>query len=119
MQKEKAQIIKIAKAIYFATGKDIIKKESEAPLNELIPILAKYPEMMLKIEGNTDNVGNDESNLKLSQDRANAVKKYLENKGIAAGRLTAIGNGEHKPVADNATSAGRAENRRVDLTTEY
>jgi len=116
---EKEQITKIAKAIYFATGKDIIKKESEAPLNELIPILMKYPEMKLKIEGNTDNVGKDELNLKLSQDRANAVKKYLEDKGIAAVRLTAIGNGETKPLADNATAKGRAENRRVDLTTEY
>jgi outer membrane protein OmpA-like peptidoglycan-associated protein len=116
---EKEQITKIAKAIYFATGKDIIKKESEAPLNELIPILLKYPEMILKIEGNTDNVGKDELNLKLSQDRANAVKKYLEDKGIAAARLTAIGNGETKPLADNATAKGRAENRRVDLTTEY
>jgi outer membrane protein OmpA-like peptidoglycan-associated protein len=118
-QVEKEQIIKIAKAIYFATGKDIIKKESESPLNELVPILAKYPEMKLKIEGNTDNVGNDEANLKLSQDRANAVKKYLESKGISGARLTAIGNGENKPIADNATAKGKAENRRVDLTTEY
>ena len=62
---------------------------------------------------------NDDFNLKLSQDRANAVKKYLENKGIAAERLSAIGNGENKPLADNKTEKGRAENRRVDLTTEY
>jgi len=116
---EKEQITKIAKAIYFATSKDIIKKESETPLNELIPILMKYPQMKLKIEGNTDNVGNDDFNLKLSQDRANAVKKYLESKGIAAERLSAIGNGENKPLADNKTEKGRAENRRVDLTTEY
>lgn len=118
-QVEKEKVINIAKAIYFATGKDIIKKESEAPLNELIPILQKYPEMKLKIEGNTDNVGADDKNMKLSQDRANAVKKYLEDKGIAADRLTAIGYGETKPIADNKTAEGRAQNRRVDLNTEY
>jgi len=116
---EKEQIIKIAKAIYFDTNKDIIKKISETPLNELIPILDKYPEMKIRIEGNTDDVGSDEKNLLLSQQRADAVKKYLIGKGIAAERLTAIGYGETKPIADNKTAAGRSQNRRVDLVTEY
>ncbi len=116
---EKEQVINIAKAIYFETGKDIIRKISEPKLDELIPILNKYPMMKIKIEGNTDNVGSDAKNLILSQQRADAVQKYLTNKGIAADRITAIGNGENKPVADNKTAAGRAENRRVDLNTEY
>lgn len=116
---EKEQVVKIGKAIYFATGKDIIKKESEGPLDELVVILKKYPKMLMSIEGNTDNVGNDDKNLKLSQDRAEAVKKYLVNKGIAADRLTAVGYGETRPIADNKTEKGRAENRRVDLKAEY
>jgi len=116
---EKEQVIKIGKAIYFATNKDIIKKESEAPLDELVVILTKYPKMQMQIEGNTDNVGDDNKNLKLSQDRAEAVKKYLVSKGIAADRLTAIGFGETKPIEDNKTAAGRAKNRRVDLKAEY
>jgi len=118
-QVEKEQVIKIGKAIYFTTGKDIIKKESEVPLDELVVILAKYPKMLMQIEGNTDNVGDENKNLKLSQDRAAAVKKYLINKGIAEDRLTAVGYGETKPIADNKTSKGRAENRRVDLKSEY
>ena len=118
-QVEKEKVISIAKAIYFETGKDIIKKISEAPLNEFVPILNKYPEMKVNIEGNTDDVGSDAKNLVLSQQRAEAVKKYLVGKGIAADRLIAIGNGETKPKADNKTAAGRAENRRVDLNTEY
>ena len=118
-QVEKEQVIKIGKAIYFATGKDIIKKESETPLNELVVILNKYPKMMMQIEGNTDNVGDDNKNLKLSQDRAAAVKKYLVSKGIAEDRLTSIGFGETRPIADNKTAAGRAQNRRVDLKAEY
>jgi OmpA-OmpF porin, OOP family len=116
---EKEQVIKIGKAIYFATGKDIIKKESEAPLDELVVILNKYPKIQLQVEGNTDNVGDDKKNLKLSQDRAAAVKKYLVNKGIAEDRLSAVGFGETKPIADNKTAAGRAQNRRVDLKAEY
>ena len=73
----------------------------------------------MQIEGNTDNVGDDNKNLKLSQDRAAAVKKYLVNKGIAEDRLTAIGFGETRPIADNKTAAGRSKNRRVDLKAEY
>jgi outer membrane protein OmpA-like peptidoglycan-associated protein len=118
-QVEKEQVIKIGKAIYFATGKDIIKKESEGPLDELVVILNRYPKMQMQIEGNTDDVGNDDKNLKLSQDRAAAVKKYLVSKGIAEDRLSAVGYGETKPIADNKTAKGKAENRRVDLKAEY
>lgn len=118
-QVEKEQIINIAKAIYFETGKDVIRKISEPKLDELIPILNKYPVMKIKIEGNTDNVGSDAKNLVLSQQRADAVKNYLVNKGIAVERISTIGYGETKPVADNNTAAGKALNLRVDLNTEY
>lgn len=118
-QVEKEQVVKIGKAIYFATGKDIIKKESETTLDELVVILKKYPKMQMNIEGNTDNVGAGDKNLKLSQDRAAAVKKYLVSKGIEGDRLKAVGFGETKPIADNKTLKGRVENRRVDLRAEY
>ncbi len=118
-QAEREQIINIAKAVYFDTGKDVIKPESKTKLDELLPILSKYPKMNLVVEGHTDNVGDDASNLKLSQDRVNAVKKYLVEKGIAASRISAVGYGEKRPVATNDTDAGRAQNRRVEIKTDF
>jgi len=118
-QAEKDQIQLIARAIYFDSGKDVIKAESQAKLDELLPILSKYPALKIRIEGHTDNVGDDANNLKLSQARVDAVKKYLVNKGVASGRMTAIGYGETKPIADNNTEEGKAKNRRVELTTMY
>jgi outer membrane protein OmpA-like peptidoglycan-associated protein len=72
--------------------------------------------MRLRIEGHTDDVGADEFNQKLSQDRADSVRTYLVGKGIAEDRLEAVGYGETKPVQDNKTSAGRAANRRTEFT---
>ena len=73
-------------------------------------------ELKLEIQGHTDNVGAAAANLKLSQDRAAAVKAYLvQTFGVAADRLTTAGLGDTKPIADNATDAGRAQNRRVEL----
>lgn len=118
-KEDQEQIIKIAKVIQFDTGKDIIKKESLVKLEELVKILNKYPALKIQVEGHTDNVGNDDANMKLSQDRVNRVKEYLISKGIAADRLKAVGYGESRPVADNATAAGKAQNRRVELKTEY
>ena len=71
--------------------------------------------MFIEIQGHTDNVGTEESNLKLSQDRADAVKKYLVNKGIVSDRITSIGYGQSVPIADNNTEEGKAKNRRTSL----
>ena len=71
------------------------------------------------IEGHTDNQGADDVNLVLSQKRADAVKAYIANKGVNADRMTAIGFGETKPVADNSVNSGRILNRRVDFKLVY
>ena len=113
------RITVIASKIFFETGKAKLKVESQAQLDELVTILNKYPEANLVIEGHTDNVGEDAFNLDLSQKRADAVKAYLVSKGISPARLTSIGYGESKPVADNSKSSGRAKNRRVELKTAY
>jgi OmpA-OmpF porin, OOP family len=104
-----------AKNILFESSKSILKKESNKPLNDIVKILKENPELMLDIEGHTDNSGVAEKNVVLSQDRANTVLAFLKSKGIDEARLTATGFGPDQPVADNKTVAGRAKNRRVEL----
>jgi outer membrane protein OmpA-like peptidoglycan-associated protein len=71
--------------------------------------------LTIEIAGHTDDVGEPEANQKLSEDRANSVKQYLEKKGIAPERLTAKGYGDTQPVADNATASGKQKNRRTEV----
>lgn len=104
-----------AKAIQFETGKAVIKPVSFKILDEVASILKEYPYYDVNVEGNTDNVGKPEANLKLSKERAAAAVAYLVGKGIPASRMVAEGYGDTKPVGDNKTAAGRAQNRRVDF----
>jgi len=115
----KEKIISIAKAIYFRTGSNVIKNSSKRKLNELVVILKQYPEMGMLIEGHTDSRGDDSKNMSLSQRRADAVKNYLVLKGISASKLSVMGYGENNPIADNATSTGRQQNRRVELKSTF
>ena len=102
--------------ILFDTGKATIRPESAAALAPVGELLRDDAALKLEIQGHTDNVGQPAANLKLSQDRAASVKTYLvSNFGIAAARLTTAGLGDTKPVADNTSEAGRAQNRRVEL----
>jgi len=85
-------------------------------LDEIAATIAAHPEiLMIRIEGHTDDVGADVTNLKLSQSRADAVKKALVFRGIAENRLDAVGFGEMRPISSNASDDGRAENRRVEF----
>jgi outer membrane protein OmpA-like peptidoglycan-associated protein len=101
--------------LHFATNKSIIQSSSYDELNELVEFLKLKPSQKIIIEGHTDSDGNEASNLRLSQNRANAVKEYLISKGISASRLVAKGFGESKPIADNSTSQGKAHNRRTEI----
>lgn len=105
--------------VQFETGKDVIKKSSYAILDNVVKVMMENPEYKLSIEGHTDNQGDDAKNLDLSQRRANAVMKYLTDKGVDAKRLRATGYGETKPVETNDTPAGRAKNRRVEFKIEF
>jgi len=100
--------------VHFATGKSTLTSTSYKELNELVSFLKLKKDKKVEIAGHTDNVGDDAANQKLSQDRADAVKKYLLSKGVAADRVTAKGYGETSPVADNGTSDGRKKNRRTE-----
>lgn len=110
---------KALQGIQFETGKDVIRKNSYSILDQVAKIMVDNPEYKLLVNGHTDNVGKPESNMILSQKRADAVKKYLTAKGVDAGRMTATGYGDTKPVADNKTTAGKKENRRVEFVVEF
>jgi OOP family OmpA-OmpF porin len=113
------KITQIGSKIFMETNSDKLVTASLAQLDELASILKRYEQANLLIEGYTDSQGDDASNMVLSQKRTEAVKTYLMGRGIMESRLTAVGFGETKPIADNKTAAGRAKNRRVELKTSY
>lgn len=102
----------------FETGKSIIRQSSYTSLDQLITLLVKKPQYKLLIDGHTDNVGSAPSNMKLSQARADAVKKYLTDRSIDAARIKATGYGLTRPIATNKTPEGRQKNRRVEFTIQ-
>ncbi|MBT0662885.1 OmpA family protein [Geobacter pelophilus] len=105
--------------VEFDTAKADIKKKYHDEIGKVAEFLAKYPTVSGTIEGHTDDVGDAGMNKKLSQRRADSVLKYLVDKyGIDKKRLTAVGYGEEKPIADNKTAAGRQKNRRTVATFE-
>ncbi|HLT50683.1 MAG TPA: DUF5723 family protein, partial [Arenibacter sp.] len=104
-----------AKTILFNSGKATIKVESTNVLIDIIKILNEYPHAKFTIEGHTDSIGTEQTNQKLSEERAISVKNFLVEKGIDGDRLKSIGYGESKPIATNMYNAGRAENRRVEI----
>lgn len=99
----------------FETGKATLEESSYTVLNELVAYLVRKDDERIELGGHTDNVGSAASNLKLSLDRANAVRDYILSKGIAAERVYAKGYGMTVPVADNKTADGRAQNRRTEV----
>jgi outer membrane protein OmpA-like peptidoglycan-associated protein len=86
-------------------------------LNLIVDILKNNPEIGFEIQGHTDNVGAPARNLSLSQQRSEAVRQQLVGMGVEASRLTTTGMGDTKPIADNGTVEGRANNRRVEFIT--
>ena len=92
-----------------------LSSEAEAVLDEQAAALQKDPKLRLIIAGYTDSIGSEEYNQGLSERRAEAAKEYLVSQGVSAARLKALGYGETRPIATNATREGRAQNRRVEL----
>ena len=105
-----------AKNVFFATGSYKLLAKSNKSLNDVASLMKADESLMLDIDGHTDDVGTSESNQVLSENRAKAVKEYLVKQGVADTRLFSTGYGEDKPVADNKTAAGRAKNRRTEMT---
>jgi len=107
--------IELKQTVYFAYNKTRIKPVSYPLLNEVAQALEDNPTIKVRIEGHTDSRGSDKYNLKLSDGRASSVRTYLIRKGVAEDRMVSKGYGETKPIADNRTKAGRAQNRRVEF----
>ncbi len=107
-----------AKNIFFATGSSKLLAKSNKSLDEVAKLLAADETLKIQIDGHTDNTGKPEKNQTLSEARANSVKAYLVSKGVADARASTTGYGDTKPVADNKTAAGRAKNRRTEMTVK-
>jgi outer membrane protein OmpA-like peptidoglycan-associated protein len=100
--------------VTFDTGKASIKPESFARLDGVAEYMTHKKSVKIEISGHTDNVGKPEGNKDLSLKRAQACRKYLVDKGVDGGRITAVGFGDEQPVASNDSPQGRAQNRRIE-----
>ncbi|PQZ90743.1 MULTISPECIES: OmpA family protein [Pseudomonas] len=113
-----AQVVRVELDVKFDFDKSVVKPNSYGDVKNLADFMAQYPATNVEVAGHTDSVGPDAYNQKLSQRRADAVKQVLVKDGVAPSRITSVGYGESRPVADNATEAGRAVNRRVEASVE-
>lgn len=112
----KAVKVTFDSGILFATNKSTLSSAAKTALTKFAAVLLANPTMDVSIEGHTDNTGSLELNQKLSEDRAQAVAKYLMNQGVPSSQITnVVGLNYSVPVADNSTAAGRAKNRRVEI----
>jgi outer membrane protein OmpA-like peptidoglycan-associated protein len=103
--------------VLFDTGKTTLKPDAKLTLAKLCGVMLVFSKTAMSIEGYTDNVGSDASNLKLSEARAKSVRDFFESQGIASNRLTFVGKGPADPVAPNDTPEGRSKNRRVEIVS--
>lgn len=101
--------------VLFETGKYNLSTDAQLKLAKLAGIIQAHPGLKLAIEGYTDSTGGDELNMKLSQQRSDAVREFLISQGLSGNTITASGLGEANPIADNNTAAGRKANRRVEI----
>ena len=116
-EKEVEEVVNfLMKNLNFDTDKFDIKAENNDGLNKLAEVLSKQKDWKLLIDGHTDDVASAESNLKLSKNRANEVKKYLVSKGVPESVIVSEGYGETMPIENNSTESGKAKNRRIEFT---
>jgi hypothetical protein len=101
--------------VLFDFNKYTLKPDAREKLAKVSGILLAYPGLKVQVEGYTDNIGTEEYNLKLSDERAGTVRDYLVSQSVSDSNVTAKGLGESSPIADNSTNQGRAQNRRVEL----
>jgi outer membrane protein OmpA-like peptidoglycan-associated protein len=105
----------VLEGVNFDFDKATLRQEDMGSLDKDVETLKAWGDVDIEVAGHTDSMGSDAYNMKLSKQRAEAVRNFLISRGVAADRLTAKGYGESQPVADNATEEGRFKNRRVEL----
>ena len=105
----------VTRGILFDVNKSTIKGESMGTINEIVKLMKDHSDLKFRIEGHTDSDGDESYNQKLSEERAAAVKNMLVQSGINASRLDSKGYGEGKPINENSTTEGKANNRRVEF----
>ena len=110
--------ITVEDTITFASGSAVLQQSSELLLNQGLALLSIRPTMTITIVGHTDDIGDDASNLELSQARAESVKQWFVDRDVDPKRLAALGRGESEPIADNTTDDGRRQNRRIQFFLE-
>jgi outer membrane protein OmpA-like peptidoglycan-associated protein len=107
--------LNIPNDISFATGSAALKPELREVLQQFAKGLTENPGTLVKVIGHTDNVGTEAHNQQLSVARADTVRDFLDDRGVAKGRIEVAGRGEREPIASNDTAEGRAKNRRVEI----
>jgi len=115
-KRDAAPILTKTVSIYYPTGSAVLDENAKAVLDsQVVDLAATFGNAYLRISGNTDNAGSRDANMRLSRARAEAVAQFLVSKGFDRDKFEVVGNGPDKPLADNATDAGRAKNRRTDF----
>jgi len=118
LREEEGRLIISLPGVLFEPGGNTLSKLAERRLDTIVHALGAYQDRPILVEGYTDAQGSDSKNQELSQERADAVREYLEQRGVAPERIRAVGKGESNPVATNDTAEGRANNRRVEIIVE-
>lgn len=117
-QEARGTVITLSGAVIFASGQAMLLPTAQSKLDQVAAALVEGDQGKILIEGHTDSRGSDELNRNLSMRRADAVRSYLSSKGVAADRMQSQGVGPSRPVADNETAEGRANNRRVEIVVQ-
>lgn len=118
VKEEQGRMVISLSGVMFQTGGAQLSEPAQRRLETVVQALRAYPDRAITVEGYTDAQGSDETNKQLSLRRADAVREYLQQRGIEPQRLRAIGKGEESPVASNDTAEGRANNRRVEIVVD-
>jgi len=115
---ERGMILTLSGGVLFRSGESMLLPMAQSKLSQVVDALSTMEERNLVVEGFTDSQGSDQYNLGLAQRRADAVRTYMVSRGYPSGRVLASGIGEGRPIADNATAEGRANNRRVEIVIQ-